>query len=572
MTGSQLPDVVIRGGLVVDGSGRPGYTADVAITSGHIASVGKLDRVKGKSVQEIDADGLVVTPGFIDIHTHYDAQLWFEPTASPSCWHGVTTVVTGNCGFTLAPSKPSDVHWLLRMLSRVEGMSPDALEIGVTFPGGSLGSFLDMLDRRIGVNAAMYVGHCAVRRHVMGDDSSLREATPAEISAMASLVRTAMEEGAIGFSSSQLDLHRDHEGRPVPSNLATPDEIVALCEVLGEFPYGMIGFLPRSSVQGYSAVDRDLLLRMAKVSGKPVHTEAIGWVRGHPDSWRESVSLAREASHAGLEIHPMLVVNPKGVHLSLANTFIFDEITTFREVLTLPHQKRLEMLRDPTVRDRLRSEIGRTEGRALVFGWDELRVVLTMDPAHHNLDGRTVAELSSEAGVDPLDAFLDLAIDEDLETIFLIDRNARQQERAVIDEAIGNGSLVIGSSDGGAHLQTFCGADYTTRFLAELVPESLPLEDAVARLTSVPARLIGLSDRGAIRTGMAADLVVLDPNQLGVGPPRLVSDFPRNAQRLIFEPAGYHAVLVNGQPVMQDGQHTGSLPGTVLRGGSLSRA
>jgi N-acyl-D-aspartate/D-glutamate deacylase len=568
MTDSQPQTRIIRGGHVVDGSGRPGYTADILITAGRIEQVGQLGDFKGKGVDEIDADGLTVTPGFVDVHTHYDAQLFFEPTASPSCWHGVTTVVTGNCGFTLAPSKPADVPWLLKMLSRVEGMSPDALQTGVTFPGGTFDEFLDRWDHRIGVNAAMYVGHSAVRRYVMGEESSLREASPQEISAMASLVRSAMEQGAIGFSSSQLDLHRDHEGNPVPSNLATPDEIVALCRVLGEFRHGVVGFLARSSVDGYSAADRDLLQRMAEVSGKPVLTEAIGWVRGHPDSWRQSVGLARDAAEAGLNIHPMLVVNPKGIHLSLASTFIFDEIDAFREILTLPHERRLQMLATPSVRDRLRAEIAQTTGRALVFGWDEVRVVAAMKPANRRFEGRTVTDFSSEAGVDPLDAFLDLAIEEDLETIFLIDRNAREKEQAVIREAITQDALVIGSSDGGAHLQTFCGADYTTRLLAELVPGALSIEDAVARLTSVPARLAGVEDRGTIQSGMAADLVLLDPDKLGVGPPKLVSDFPHDAKRLIFEPTGYHAVIVNGETIVSQGNHTGSLPGTVLRSGS----
>src|SRR6516165_1078263 len=215
-------DLVIRGGQVVDGSGQPGFTADVAIQGGRIAKVG---RVTEPADRLIDANGLTVTPGFIDIHTHYDAQLFFEPTASSSSWHGVTTVFTGNCGFTFAPAKPADVPWLLQMLSRVEGMSPEALSAGVTFSGGSFGDFLRALEGRIGVNLAANVGHCAVRRWVMGEEASRRPATDDEIAAMRNLVRQAMTEGASGFTSSQLALHVDHEGGPVPSNVASAEEI-----------------------------------------------------------------------------------------------------------------------------------------------------------------------------------------------------------------------------------------------------------------------------------------------------------------------------------------------------------
>src|SRR5512138_512188 len=243
-------DLVVRGGRVADGTGMPSFTADVAVRDGRIVRIG---RVTEPSRRTIDADGCVVAPGFIDVHTHYDAQLHWEPTASPASWHGVTTVLTGNCGFTLAPAKREDVGWLAQMLSRVEGMSADALAQGLRWTGGSFGQFLHALDGRIAVNMGAYVGHSAIRRHVMGDAASERRSTPDEIAAMQTLVRQAMHEGAIGFSTSQLDIHVAHDGREVPSNHAAPEEIVALAAVLAEFDSGAVEIIPRTFVEGYGA-------------------------------------------------------------------------------------------------------------------------------------------------------------------------------------------------------------------------------------------------------------------------------------------------------------------------------
>src|SRR5262249_46001691 len=259
-------DLVIAGGTVVDGTGAPARTADVAIASGVVVAVGRVD---DEAARTIDADGLLVTPGFVDVHTHYDAQLHWDPTASPASWHGVTTIVTGNCGFTFAPSRADDLPWLLAMLSRVEGMPADALLAGVTFPGGTVGEFLANLEGRIGVNVGVNVGHCAVRRYVMGDAASERVADDDEIDAMRVLVREAMQDGAIGFTSSQLDLHVAHDGRGVPSNHATPDELTALAGVLAEFGHGSVEFIPRTFLDGYDSNDRALILGMARVSGRP---------------------------------------------------------------------------------------------------------------------------------------------------------------------------------------------------------------------------------------------------------------------------------------------------------------
>jgi N-acyl-D-aspartate/D-glutamate deacylase len=556
---------VVRGGRVVDGSGLPAFTADVEMVDGRITAVG---RVATAGARVVDADGLTVAPGFIDVHTHYDAQLHFEPTASPSSWHGVTTVIVGNCGFSLAPAQPADVPWLLQMLSRVEGMSEDALAAGVPFAGGSMGDFLDGLDGRVGVNVAAYAGHAALRRFVMGDAASQRTASPDEIAAMCDLLRASIEQGAIGLSTSQLDLHRDHEGNPVPCNLAARDELVSLAGVLGEFPRGAIEIFPRTfgSFDGYDDEDAALLLDMAAASGKPIHGNVIGVFPASPDGWRRNLALAETAAERGLRIYPMLVLNPKGVHFSLDSTFIFDEYPTWRTVLTAPADVRTPRLRDADTRRAMAAELADPTMGSLNLTWDEVTVVATRDETRRALEGRTIASIAAEAKAEPIDVFLDLALAEGLETMFAIRRKIAERERAVIEQLVDHPMLMAGSSDGGAHLLTFCGADYTTRLLTDWVPGRLSLEQAVSKLTFVPAMSMGLWDRGLVRPGMAGDLVLFDPARLGVGAVRMERDFPAGAARLVFPSTGYHATLVNGEVVTIGGTATGARSGVILRG------
>ena len=559
-------DLVIRGGQVVDGSGQPGFTADVAIQGGRIAKVGRVTEPAGRV---IDADGLTVTPGFIDIHTHYDAQLFFEPTASPSSWHGVTTVFTGNCGFTFAPSKPADVPWLLQMLSRVEGMSPEALNAGVSFSGGSFGDFLHALEGRIGVNLSANVGHCSVRRWVMGEEASQRPARDDEIAAMRALVGQSINDGAAGFSSSQLALHVDHEGRPVPSNLASPEEITDLAGALAGIRGGAIEFIPESFAIGYSDEDRRLVGAMCRASGKPVHLNTVTRLPHQPDGWRRALNFALEAAGRGEQVHPMFSTNRfSGLHFALATTFLFDEMPTFRSVLTRPSPDRERLLREGSVRDQLRSELTDTTGRSVTFSWESVRVSRVRDEAHAGWVGRTLADLGQEMGVGPFDAMLELSIAEECQTDFVqerrVDPKAAEEARAVTEELIRSRVCMAGSSDGGAHILSFCGVDFPTRLLTEWVPEVLLFEEAVARLTSVPAAVHGLTGRGVIQVGAAADLLLIDRQGLGVGDTRFVSDFPAGTGRLVIDAHGYEASIVNGEVLLQGGVHTGALPGQVL--------
>lgn len=558
-------DVVIRGGRVVDGTGMPGYSADVAIQAGRIARVG---RVPEAGEREISADGCVVAPGFIDVHTHYDVQLDWDPLATPSCWHGVTTVLTGNCGFTLAPAKPNDVPWLAAMLSRVEGMSKDALARGFQFEGGTFRDFWQRLEGRLGVNAGGYVGHCAVRRWVLGDDASEREATPEEIEAMQQLVREAMHDGAVGFSTSQIDIHVGDDGREVPSNHATADEILALASVLAEFDHGAIEIIPRSFAEGYDEKDRQLLRDLYRVSGKPVELNILTPTPQHPMGWQTTLEFCNEAFRDGVRLHPQFTTNRLELHLKLCDTFVFDEMPVWREVLTQPEPERCERLRDPTWRARMQAEWEDDSARAVAFDLGDLEIEAVRDEAHGDLVGRSVGEVAEERGLSKLDAFLDLALSEDLHMSFRTrsPEIAREFIAHIVESSLSDPIVMAGSSDGGAHLASFTGADYSTRLLTEWVPKALSLEDAIWRLSGMPATVHGLRDRGFLRPGAWADVVVFDPARLSCGDAYLVRDFPAETERYVVQAQGYVATLVNGEVVLEEGVPTGSLPGHFLRG------
>lgn len=559
-------DLVIRGGRVVDGTGMPGFAADVAIEDGRIARIGRVDE---DGEREIDATGCIVAPGFIDVHTHYDVQLDWDPIASPSCWHGVTTVLTGNCGFTLAPAKPEDVGWLGAMLSRVEGMSKEALAEGFEFAGGSFGDFWGRLDGKIGINAGGYVGHCAVRRWVMGDDASERTATDAEVAAMKVLVREAMQQGAIGFSTSQLDLHVGDDGRGVPSNFASAEEILELCSVLAEFDHGAVEIIPRSFAEGYDAKDRQLLLDIYRVSGKPVELNILLPSATHPMGWQTTLDFCNEAFAQGVRLHPQASTNTLGLHLKLSDTFVFDEMPLWREVLTRPEPERSAQLRDPDVRERLLHEWENPDpSQGVVLGFDSLEVELVSDEANAAWVGKSPVEIGEMLGVRPIDAFLDCSLAEGLDLWWTARSNEVAQDfiRHVVLAGVTDPIVMSGSSDGGAHLASFVGADYTTKLLTDWTPDPVSLERAVWQLTGMPATVHGLKDRGFLKPGAFADVVIWDPERLWSGEPRRARDFPADTERYVVDAKGYVATIVNGVVVTEEGRHTGALPGHVIRG------
>jgi N-acyl-D-aspartate/D-glutamate deacylase len=555
-------DLVVRGATVVDGTDTPPFTGDVAVRDGRVTEVG---RVEGRGTEEIDGDGAVLAPGFVDIHTHYDAQLHWDASASPSSWHGITTVITGNCGFTLFPARPDDVPWLLQMLSRVEGMSPETLAAGATFAGGGCADFAGHLEGRgLGVNVGLQIGHSAVRRYVMGDDAVERAATDEEIQEMVDLVTVAMREGAVGFTSSQLDLHVTHDGRPVPSNLASPAELVALAGALVRFPSGAIEFISRTNLEGNAPLDRALMIDMCRASGKPMNVEPLQPLPTSPNAWRAGLEFAEIAAEHGVRIHPQAATQQLQVFFALGDTFLFDEMPAFRDTLTLPPAEREQRLFDTRVRDDMRKQWADTGGRHIVFGWDAIKVARA--DHHPEWVGLRVPELRDLLGVpDELEAFLDTSLAEDLHLVFTLAGSGRRpRANPAVAEIVAHPLTMPGSSDAGAHLSSYCGVDYTTRLLTEYVPDALPLETAVARLTSVPAALYGWRDRGVIRESAHADLVLWDPARLAAGGTRWVEDFPAGGGRFVVDAEGYLALVVNGAIVRRDCTDTGARPGRVL--------
>jgi len=556
-------DLAIRGATIVDGSGASRFTGDVEITGGRIARIG---RGGADARRVIDATGAVLVPGFIDVHTHYDAQLHWDPSASPSSWHGVTTVLCGNCGFTLAPARPEDTDWLVQMLSRVEGMAPAALAAGMDWRGGSFADFWSRLEPSLAVNAGGYAGHSALRRFAMGDAASERAARPDEIEGMKRLLRESLAQGALGFSSSQLELHVAHDGREVPSNFAAPEELIELAAVLSEFAGSSLEFIPRSFVEGYLPGDRETILEMARRSGGAVELNTLAALPANPLSWKQSMEFARSAQAQGLRVHPMFAAGRQAAFFALGSTFLFDELPAFRETLTLPGPERVRRLRDPAVRARLRQDLA--NARSFAPRWPICRVEAVRDAAHEAWLGRSVSELAAERGRDPFDCFLDLSLEEDLETTFVMSAPPTPESNAIKREMIGSPLLTAGSSDGGAHLLSLVGVDFTTRLLTDWTPDPLSLEQAVAKLTRIPAAEHGLAGRGAIREGAWADFVLFDPARLAVGRTRLVRDFPADSARLVIDAEGYLATLVNGAVTRENGKPTGAASGRWLRRGS----
>jgi N-acyl-D-aspartate/D-glutamate deacylase len=558
-------DLVIRGGRVVDGTGMPAFSADVAIKGDRIVRIG---HTVGPARRVVEADGLVVAPGFIDVHTHYDAQLDWDPLATPSCFHGVTTVLVGNCGFTLAPSKPADVPWLVALLTRVEGMSKSALAEGLNFSGGSFGDYWKRFEGRLGINAGGYVGHCAIRRLAMGDAASEREATAAEIAEMQDHVRQSMREGAMGLSTSQLEIHADDDGRPVPSNLASAEEIVALCSVLSEFDHGAIEIFPRSMGQGYDDEDRALLRDMYRASGRPIELNVLVPSAAHPKGWLRELEFVSECQREGIRLHPMVMANNPYLHLKLGDTFLFDEMPVWREVLTQPEPERSRRLRDTDWRARMRIEWDDPQVRTLPFGLNDLEVFSVQNAELSRYVGRTIGELAAEAGEDPLTYFLDQSLADGLEMCFRtrLDEKSLEFRKFTIEKCLAHPLVMAGSSDAGAHLTSSIGVDYTTRLLSEWVPEPLSLEQAIWRLAGMPATVHGLIDRGFLRVGAKADIVIFDPSKLSTSDPTLTRDFPNDSERLICTSTGYVMTVVNGVPLVENGEIAADRPGQILRG------
>ncbi len=553
-------DLIIKNGKVIDGSGLPGFHGDVAVNGGRIVEIGK---VSGEARQVLNADGLVVAPGIIDNHTHYDAQVTWDPLCTYSCYHGITTVVMGNCSLAMAPAHKEDREMLSGVLSHVEAIPLEAIQAGVNWSWETIPEYLDALDQRLGINVAALIGHSAVRRYVMGEASQERHATDDEVAAMKTIVREGLEAGAVGVSFERNLRHFDWNGRLAPTNLASEEEIFAVAGVADEVGRGVIQF----------GGDRSISTKLAKASRRPVFYGNITQQAVAPDKWRKQLGEAESLMRQGHRAYQFVMPRPGDLRYTLRTAQHFDAMATWKNVMLLPHDLRTQAFRDPETRAKLHREAVETPmdtNRAGDFTrrWDLQFVFKPALAKNQHLTGKSVADIAREQNKDVLDAFLDLALEENLETEF--ERREVNSDQAAMTALLTSPYTVIGQSDGGAHVVFRTDYSYSTYLLSHWVREKeiMSLEDAIRKLTFVPASLFGFSDRGLVRPGMAADLMVFDPTTISPLEPGEAHDLPGGAKRRKQLAKGIEWTVVNGQVLMEKGEHTGAYPGKVARSSS----
>ncbi|MFI6354299.1 amidohydrolase family protein [Streptomyces sp. NPDC050743] len=569
-------DHLVKGASVVDGTGAPAFTADVGLRGGRIAAVGEITE-DARTTE--DAHGLVLAPGFVDPHTHYDAQLFWDPYATPSLNHGVTTVAAGNCGFTLAPlnpARPEDADYTRRMMSKVEGMSLVALEEGAPWSWHSFGEYLDALDGRIAVNAGFMVGHCAVRRHVMGPAAVGGQPSREQLAAMLRLLHEAMDAGAWGLSTTQSGTHSDGDGQPVASRHARPAELLALSKAVGEHEGTQIEAIVAGCLDQFSDDEIDLLVEMSAVAGRPLNWNVLTVDAAVPERVPRQLSASERARKAGGRVVALTMPILTPMNMSLGTFCALNLIPGWGPVLGLPVPERIARLRDPAVRAemlrRARSKEAGVFRRLANFG----RYVIgdTYSEANRGLTGRVVQDIAEERGQDPFTCLVEICADDRLRTVLWpMPTDNDPASWALRAETWQHEDVLLGGSDAGAHLDRMCGAPYTTRFLGDCLRgrRLVGLEQAVKMLTDDPARLFGLRERGRVREGWHADLVLFDPERIDAGQARLVHDLPGDSPRLDSRAIGVRAVWVNGVEAIRDDVVTGAVPGKVLRSGTDTR-
>ena len=554
-------DLLLRGGRIYDGSGMPSYNGDIGIADGKIADMGRLN---GSAKRTLNVDGLAVSPGFIDPHTHLDAQLFWDPLGTSSCFHGVTSVVVGNCGLSLAPAKETNREAVIKSFVRVEAISRRVLEEGIQWRWTSTAEYLSALGSSLGINAAALVGHIAVRHYVMGEDAVERQATPEEITQMKQLVRQGMAAGAVGFSTNQNPRHIREDKKPVASRLASDEELGSLLDVLGEMNAGVV------QLSGGGADSRGRIAyaaQMARRTGRPVLWQSISHSWSRPHHWREMLAnTERVFKEQGLPIYAMTQAKPFQNRYTLRDAQCFDEFPTWKTALFSPLEARKQMFANADCRKKLRAEAIEDQSPS-VFPrrWDVIFVDAVKLAKNKLHEKKSIQEIAGEQGKDGLDCFLDLSLEEDLETRF-VHTNTQGDPEAVC-EILKHPAVMIGQSDAGAHMGYDARFGYSTAFLGCWVRDHgiMGLEEAVAKLTFRVASVFGLNDRGLLRPGLAADIAVFDAATVNTQEPEYVNDLPANETRMIQKATGVPYTVVNGALVIENGAPTGARPGKILR-------
>lgn len=562
-------DTLITGGLVVDGTGAAPFRADVGVRDGRVVSLGTESEPTRRT---IDADGRVVCPGFVDVHTHLDAQAFWDPSLGPSPLHGVTTAFAGNCGFSIAPLSAESGGYLMTMLARVEGMPLASLTAGVPWDWSSTAEYLERLDGMLSINTGFMVGHSAMRRLVMGEAANERTATGDEIEAMVRLLRDGLAAGGMGFSTTTSPTHTDAFGRPVPSRFADRQEMLALAAVCRDFEGTSLELLPRGATDsgGFDDDVAELMIEMSVIAGRPLNWNVISPTARNLDDVRAKLAVGDRAAARGGKVIGLTMPIDMRARFSFHAGFVIDGFDGWAPILALPIPERLAVLSDPARRAEMEAGAARTPSLAHLARWGSLVLVETFTPQTARFAGRTVASIAEETGRSSFDALLDVACADGLRTTFRrevrVPSDADWQARL---EVWRDPRALIGASDAGAHLDMLAAFQYSTGLLAEAVREQhlLPIEEAIHYLTGAPAHLYGLRDRGILREGAHGDVVVLDPERVGSGPVGTRFDLPGGAGRLYADALGIDHVLVAGVEVASGGVDTGARPGRVLRSG-----
>ncbi|MCZ6872584.1 MAG: amidohydrolase family protein [bacterium] len=555
-------DLLIKNGRIIDGSGMPGFRGDLAVKNGKIVEMGKL---RGSAERMIDADGLVVAPGFVDNHCHYDAQVTWDPLCTYSCYHGATTVIIGNCSLSLAPVRPGAQERLAEFLSYVEAIPMDVLS-SIDFSWETLPQYMDMLDNSMGINVGTLLGHTALRYYVMGDECQGRTAKPDEIEAMRQIVHDTITAGALGLSVSRNQGHYDPQGVHIPAIWADEDEIFALADVLTELGSGII----QSGGGRDAELHNRLMSRLSEASGRPVVYNNLGQSVRQPTAWKDLMAVVDETSAAGIRAYPLCSPNSTTQRFTMRNSQVFRGSPTWHPILIASDDEKLRAYSDPAVRQKLHDEVVEWKieipGETLTRNWyDYIWVEELALAKNKSLQGKSIHELAKEQGKGIIDAFLDLVVEENLDTVFL--QGDLNVDKEAVTKILNYPNAIVGLSDGGAHVQFHGGYGYSTRLLGHWVREEgiMSLEKAVRRLTFDSASAFGIYDRGLLRPGMAADITMFNPETVRPLPEDVVHDFPAGGWRVRELAEGVHYTIVNGQVLIEDGKHSGNLPGRVIR-------
>jgi N-acyl-D-aspartate/D-glutamate deacylase len=567
-------DLKIVGGTVIDGTGSPGFRGDIGVRDGRIVALGAVEE---EARETVDAAGRVVSPGFIDVHTHYDAQVFWDPALSPSCFHGVTTVIGGFCGFSIAPLTAEAAGYIRPMLARVEGMPIEALERAVPWNWESFGDYLALLDGKIGLNAGFFAGHSAIRRIVMGERAVGEKATAQEVAAMQALLGRSLAEGALGFSTSINATHNDGDGNPVPSRWAEHSEILALAGVVKDHEGTGLELLPDLN---FGPGIRELMAGVSIAANRPVNWNVLA-VTGVAGAARaeELLGISDYARERGGEVIALTFAENPNIYLTLRVGMNFDALPgVWREIFKWKVDERIQRFREPEFRKLMAQDAAGVPpgGAGARFAqFSDYIFVSIENEANKRHIGRKVGDIAAEEGRTGLDVLLDIAIDDHLDTVLTMDHGGRDLATYQLRGRLwADDRTLIGASDAGAHLDQIDAFAFSTALLSRGVREHgvIGLEEAVHQITQRPARYFGLVDRGALALGCHADIVVFDPATIGRGPTYKRYDVPGGDHfRLYADAAGIDHVFVNGVRIVGGGEHTGRLPGTVLRSGRDTR-